>query len=92
MELREPNTHEKWYKKWTKNTVLAYIGMGLVFMAESFYSDGMIQSAWQKGTKSWSLFALSSANTSTPFRTWCHDSLRLVLKFQACHFEFQDLM
>jgi len=39
MELRKPKTHETWYKKWTKNIVLAYIGMVLVFIAESFYSD-----------------------------------------------------
>ena len=92
MELREPKTHETWYKKWTENIVLAYIGMVFVFMPESFYSWQNDTECMAEGKKSWSLFALSSANMSSPFHTWCHDSLCLVLKFQACHFEFHDLM
>jgi hypothetical protein len=79
-------------QKMKNNIVLAYFGIVLVFVAESVYSGKMKQSAWQKGTKRWSMFALSSADMSSPFHIWCHDSLRLVLKFQACHFELQDLM
>jgi hypothetical protein len=51
MELGEPKTHETWYKKWTKNIVLLYIGMVFVFMAESVYSDKMKTECTAEGNK-----------------------------------------
>ena len=67
-----------------KNICVGIIGIVLVFLVECCLEDKMIYSAWQSRDRRLSKnrrFFIAFLSSVCP--VWCHDSLRLLLKFQA---------